>query len=249
MNKIFSFSLYGSKIIYLEGAINNAKLVGSLFPNFKCRFYIDNTVPIKYRKLLIEESNNEVVDMTGSTIPKMMWRFLPADDKNVELFLSRDVDSRVNFREKKIIEEWVCNSEKRYLIIKDHPSHYSPSILGGLWGMKNKFTFNMEGLIKKWCTSNNINKLENYNDDQIFLDNMIFPLTLDDSDYYDNMNFNNLSHCKRINSRRKNYEFIGEVFDENNNRMEHYKILREYELRKKGLVGKIVNKILVSLNF
>ena len=52
----------------------------------------------------------------------------------VDLFLSRDLDSRFSEREQEAVYEWV-NGEKIFHIIRDHPEH-GTSILGGTWGCK-----------------------------------------------------------------------------------------------------------------
>ena len=38
---IICFSLYGNKINYWKGAIENIKVAQILYPNFICRFYVD----------------------------------------------------------------------------------------------------------------------------------------------------------------------------------------------------------------
>jgi hypothetical protein len=118
--RVVSYSLYGSKPMYLLGAIENIKTAAWLFPDFICRFYVDYTVPATFLEQIKQYKNVEVIDMTGSNLPKMTWRFLPADDSNVELFLSRDADSRLSTRERWIIEDGMQHG-KQFLLIKDHP--------------------------------------------------------------------------------------------------------------------------------
>ena len=47
MNKIVSFSLYGDAPLYCEGALRNVELAKSIYPGWRCRFYIDGTVPVR----------------------------------------------------------------------------------------------------------------------------------------------------------------------------------------------------------
>ncbi len=42
--KIISFSLWGQNPKYLTGAIRNAVLVKQIYPDWVCRFYVDNKV-------------------------------------------------------------------------------------------------------------------------------------------------------------------------------------------------------------
>ena len=44
-DKIISFSLFGQKRLYLDGALANAALVDEVYPGWIARFYVDDTVP------------------------------------------------------------------------------------------------------------------------------------------------------------------------------------------------------------
>ena len=63
-----------------------------------------------------------------------VWRFLPTLDPQVEIFMSRDLDSPIKPREVEAVEEWV-KSEKALHVMRDHPAHGVP-MLGGLWGAR-----------------------------------------------------------------------------------------------------------------
>jgi len=65
----------------------------------------------------------------------MTWRFLPLGDPMVDIFISRDLDSRVSSRERKAVEEWE-HSNLSLHTMRDHPYHGVP-FLGGMWGAKN----------------------------------------------------------------------------------------------------------------
>ncbi|MGC8751783.1 hypothetical protein [Hydrotalea sp.] len=245
--KIISYSLYGSKPMYLWGAVENIKTAAWLFPDFICRFYVDDTVPAAFLEQLHQYSHVEVIDMTGSNLPKMTWRFLPADDSNVELFLSRDADSRLSEREKWIIDDWIQNG-KQFLLIKDHPVFYKGFLMmGGLWGMKNIAPYGMQQLIQNWWQQYPQNGLDIYNDDQHFLSAVIYPAILDKLSYYDDYNLNGLPFAQKIKIPRSNYHFIGEAFDENNKRFSHYKELRNFHLKRLGFPGKLLVKLLYKL--
>lgn len=247
--KLISFCLYGSKPMYLNGAIENVRLATILFPDFFCRFYIDSTVPFAFVETLKHFQNVEIIDMSDSDLPKMTWRFLPADDPDVSVFLSRDADSRLTKREKWVIDDWLKDG-KSFLLIKDHPIYYkSFAMMGGLWGMKkNSPIFGIKNLIDAWWKAQNKDELEIYNDDQYFLSNILYPLILSDLSYYDDYNLNQLPFCKMIQMKRKNFHFIGEAFDAENKRLGHYKELRNYYLKKWGLPGQLLVKFLYKIN-
>lgn len=226
MKKIVSFSLYGENPKYCIGAIENVKLQPLIYPEWICRIYHDNSVP----KIYIDELKNlnvELVDMSNSGMDKhgMFWRFLVFDDKEVERFIVRDTDSRLNLREKSAVDEWIdCN--KILHIMRDHPSH-GIQILGGTWGLKNTFDFNMKESILNFLKEKPVFQ---YMDDQFFL-----------IDLYNRYFKNQICHDDIFNFpcsipfpiERKNFEFVGEVFDENNNNVpEHTELLKNYLKQK-----------------
>ena len=52
----------------------------------------------------------------------------------VDLYVSRDLDSRLNERELAAVQEWL-DSSKEFHFMRDHPQH-NTEILGGVWGCK-----------------------------------------------------------------------------------------------------------------
>jgi hypothetical protein len=78
--------------------------------------------------------------------PKM-WRFLVMLDSNVDVFISRDLDSMIWQREVDAVEQWL-KSKFTFHSMRDHPHHDGFSLLGGkdfftqfklllnLWGCK-----------------------------------------------------------------------------------------------------------------
>lgn len=63
----------------------------------------------------------------------MIWRFFPILDPQVDLYVSRDLDSRLNRREAAAVKEWLA-SDKHFHFMRDHPAH-SIEILGSGWGL------------------------------------------------------------------------------------------------------------------
>ena len=113
MKKIVSYSLwcqnkpmdnkkYQTHNMYCNGAIRNLEIQKqkNIYTDWTFRYYINNTVPLDVQEKL-KNLGGEIVNMTGSKIPGMFWRFLPFNDKNVDIFIVRDTDSRINLREEK----------------------------------------------------------------------------------------------------------------------------------------------------
>src|SRR5882757_6760699 len=66
----------------------------------------------------------------------MTWRFLVLGDPLVDIFVIRDLDSRLSHRERQAVAEWE-NSNFSLHAMRDHPFH-NVKLLGGMWGASNK---------------------------------------------------------------------------------------------------------------
>ena len=105
MKNIISYSLWGDKPIYWFGALKNIELVDKYLPGWICRFYIDKNC----RQDLIDTIKGDNVEIilvnpTGTHDNSyfhngMLWRFAASEDPEVNVFLSRDCDSRISERE------------------------------------------------------------------------------------------------------------------------------------------------------
>ena len=136
--KVISFSLWGDKPTYTVGAIKNADLAATLFPDWTCVFYCFSSVP---KEIIAElQSRKNVVvrmidgDYNSEDSRGMFHRFLPADEEGVEYMMSRDTDSRLSERERLAVEEWLASGADLH-VMRDHPYHNAP-MLGGMWGVK-----------------------------------------------------------------------------------------------------------------
>jgi len=169
MSKIISFSLWGNKSMYTKGAVLNIALAKEIYPEWICRFYVNNTVD----ELVIEEIKKNggqvvrILDNKGENWG-MFWRFMANDDPEMDIFISRDCDSRLNYRERVAVEEWE-KSDKCFHIMHDHPYHMTVPILGGMWGAKRGCISDITDKINKWGDYNNKGI------DETFLERMIWP--------------------------------------------------------------------------
>ena len=204
MPKIISFSLWGAKSSYLEGAIKNADLAQKIFPDWKCKFFIDNSVPDFYIKKLSGFSNSEVIIISNTKAFGMFWRFYPMFESEDNVVISRDVDSRLSHREYKCINEWLT-SEKKYSIIRDHDRHYDWPILGGMWGVKGKLDAKIAPIMDIYAAHHI------YSIDQVFIRDQIWKYAKDDSFIH---GFNEIEWMKK--GRNLNH-FIGQGYDEKDN--------------------------------
>ncbi|MNJ97631.1 hypothetical protein D3C87_153840 [compost metagenome] len=241
--KCISFSLYGQNEKYLVGALENVSLAKRFFPDFHCYFFYDKSVPQTYIQQLQANENVRLLNMDSSDIPPMMWRFTAIELPEVHLMLSRDTDSRLNYREKTIIDAWEKESTS-FLMIKDHPgSHVYPFLMGGLWGVKNRNQLNISILIREWLIGQKEKDTKAWGADQNFLMDKIYPLCINNISYYDDYNLNEVHYCQKINYPRENWHFIGEIFNEKNQRDYHWKALRGHHWRSKGFLGYCFAKV------
>ena len=228
MKKIISLSLWCSenplcknkinenKNMYCKGAIRNLEIQRDLgiYKDWTFRFYVNNTVPKNVIQIL-KYFKAEIIDMTGSKIPGMFWRFLPFDDSSVDIFIVRDVDSRINKREELAVKEWL-ESDKLLHIMRDHPHHYY-KILGGMWGYKNNVNrIFINQLMSIFLRKNNW-KFKRM-DDMKFLD-LVYDSLKGKSmehDQYFKFEFSQPFPEMDIDTS-KYYHFVGEIFDEHDN--------------------------------
>jgi hypothetical protein len=226
MKNIVAYSLWGDKPMYWIGALKNIELVSEKLPGWICRFYIDKNCH-QYLIDTIKGDNVEVVlvDPTGSNDNSyyhhgMFWRFTASEDPEVDVFLSRDCDSRISDREINAINEWLL-SDKDFHIMRDHPYHSAP-ILGGMWGCRNGIMkkIGLSSLINNWCLNKRINY--SYGIDQDFLREVIYPLVKDKSVEHSEFNLKFGGNIRQFPTIRSNYEFVGDVFDEKDVRHPQY---------------------------
>ena len=214
MSKIISFSLWGNKPIYTIGAIRNAELTNEIYSGWVSRFYCGKSVTGEIINNLKSIPNCEVIlmdndgDWTG-----MFWRFYPAGENDVDVVIVRDCDSRLNNRERDAVNEWL-NSDKGFHIMRDHPYH-TTEILGGMWGSKKGVITNIKKEIDDYVKGNF------WQVDQNFLREKIYPLVKYNSLVHDEYHSYNTDK-KPFPSIRKNKEFVGDVFDENDVRHPEY---------------------------
>lgn len=203
MKKVISFSLWGENPKYTIGAIKNADLATCFYPDWICRFYVAKNVPLYAIQELLGRNNTEVFALNEKPDwAGMFWRFFAACDPFVDVVISRDTDSRLGEREMLAVQEWE-NSDRGFHIMRDHPRH-RPKILGGMWGIKKGIIRNMAELIEKYPKGNF------YQVDQHFLEEIIYPLVCDNVLVHDPI----FAH-KPFPSERVGYQFVGQVFDEN----------------------------------
>jgi hypothetical protein len=224
VEKLFSFTLYGSNPLYIQGAINNAIQIPKIFDSsYKVRFYVMDISLETINKL--RSLNAEVIEMKNHPNNQMkdykFFRFLAVKKDNIVFF--RDCDSIVSYREKIMINEFLASNKKLH-IIRDHPNH-KEHIMAGLFGF-NKCGIPTDLMIEL-INQSNLKDINKYNVDQLFLAKFIYPLFTKDILIHDN--FNNFYREKDeiILKHPRSHTYLGQVIRDNisddEKRFESYK--------------------------
>lgn len=207
MNAI-SFSLYGNEPKYCIGAVKNVILAKRFYPDWKCIFWIDDTVPSDVRACLIRHGAElriaEIANLFGC-----FWRFMVNDIPEVKRYIVRDTDSRISERELVAVNAWI-ESGRKFHTIRDHPAHSNP-IMGGMWGAVKGAIPSMRKLIEDWDGIK-----FGYDSDQQFLRDKVWPLVKKYALQHDTCCRGSFPGSKPLPSplSYKNLRFVGEVFDE-----------------------------------
>lgn len=204
MKKVICFSLWGDKYRYTGGALQNIDLAKIIYPDWTCRFYVGKDTSQNLVNKMKSNTNVEVIIMDGTCDwTGMFWRFLAASDPNVDVMISRDADSRLSYREKFAVDEWV-NSDFDFHIMRDHQYHGVP-ILGGMWGVKKGLLSNLEKMIFDF------EKGDFLGVDQNFLGKYVYPLVANKSLVHDEF-FEQKPFPVNCGERNKEH-FIGQAYD------------------------------------
>jgi hypothetical protein len=209
MKKIISFSLWGNIPKYTVGAIRNAEISGMIYPGWICRFYVGKSTAKEIVDSL-RTIGSEVIEMSEQGDWRgTVWRFFAAADADVDIVIFRDIDSRVSMREKSAVDDWL-RSDKSFHIMRDHPCH-TTKIVAGMWGVRHGKLRHIRELIDGWAMK------DYWQADQDFLRECVYPLAKSDCYVHDEFFFYE-EETHPFPKKRFDYEFVGEIFDENDNK-------------------------------
>lgn len=223
MKNLICFSLWGNIPMYTQGLIENIKLQKSVYPDWKCRVYIDKNIdPLYLENLKIYDI--EILER-GPTIScaGAFWRYesIFSDNADVENIIFRDADSRLSNREKYAVNDWL-NSDMAVHIMRDWPGHIW-NIMGGMWGINLKKV--TPDFIEWFKTEYYKYMLDPscyiYGGDENFLKTLVWDKIKDNQlTHISSFKFSSL--IKNKNEKvfptawENEYDFVGNKYDENN---------------------------------
>lgn len=209
--RVISFGLYGAKEKYTAGAIKNAHLAKVYFPGWICRYYVTADVPADVISQL-KTLGAEIIDIPPGKgySSGMFWRFMVASDATVDRYIVRDVDSRLNARDRLAVEDWI-DSKYPVHILRDHVNHCIV-MNGGMWGgVKSVLTF-MADRITEWSSR------DEYMADLHFLEQKIWPDIKHKQIAHDSYCCDRFPNARPFPSKRPaTYQHVGQVFDAQDN--------------------------------
>ncbi len=167
---LISFALYGpDSYRYGLNAVLNCMLAPHVYPGWRCRFYVDDTVAPAIARMLAGFPHAELRPMPrhrGSEAT--MWRYLAANDAGAVIF--RNADAWLSAREAACVRAWLAGGED-FHIIRDH-CHHSQAMRGGMWGVRGGVLEHIEEWIAEYRGA------IGGDDDRQFLADWVYPLTV-----------------------------------------------------------------------
>ena len=150
----FSFCLYNPpNALYYNGLLENIVLINKHFPYAFIYVYVGNDVPEYF--LLELSARNVIVRFTYETgAVNMIHRFFAIDGPEVDIMFVRDADSRVHWKDRWAIQEFMNTPSKKLHIVRDNPQH-NTAIMGGVWGMRKVKSINIRTLYDEYKTKSN----------------------------------------------------------------------------------------------
>ena len=233
MRKLISFTLYGQDPKYIVGMHKNIALQKQFYPDWEIIIYHDDSLGDSVLDGLKPDAT--LVDVSGCGVLASMWRFFAHDEDDVERFIVRDADSRLSQREADAVQKWT-EGGKWLHIMRDHLHHGYP-MNGGMWGMQPHSSVNLRDLCLKYQRG----KVDDptYRDnwwmiDMNFLRDAIYPVANTEicqihaaRDYMHRVTWVNEDWAEDFPTpRNEDRNFVGEQFDENEQRGYQYQELQ-----------------------
>lgn len=138
MATVFSFCIYGPwNPLYYHGLLENIQLARRHFPTWKVYVYAGADVPASYIDTL-RSYPNVVIRETGQLgAINMIHRFFAIDEIGNDTMFVRDADSRIHWKDRWAIRDFMNRPEFVAHTIRDH-THHTARMMGGLWALRKQ---------------------------------------------------------------------------------------------------------------
>jgi len=219
---VVSFCVYGKNPIYRYGALKNLKLCKEYYPGWEAWFYLAPSIEKDIAKQLKDNGGTAYYIEDEDSAFFTNYRYLACADQRTERVIFRDTDSRIGDREVAAVNEWIAAGTGLH-VMRDHPWHApvpnQAMMLAGMWGVRAEKLRDIKKLIFQYP------KRDDWGIDQMIITQQVYPrflpndITVHD-DFYDK---------KPFPTKRKDYEFVGCQYDENDKLMwpKHIDVLKD----------------------
>lgn len=226
--RVIAMSLYGDDPRYTLGAVRNAHLLPVIYPGWKLWIYCDRPPPPLREADKVEDAalcasvpeqvTHRLKELGAEIryaprldgVAPMLWRFLPVDDVTVDVFVSRDCDSRLSERDAAAVSAWL-DSDAMLHCMRDHPSHANYPLSGGLWGARTRWLRLMLGGRPLTALAKGYGGA--YLDDMNFLGADVWPAVQADVYCHDSVSCDRWPRSHPFPVERRAFEHVGQVFD------------------------------------
>jgi hypothetical protein len=177
MIKVFSFCLYGppNPRYYPIPMTQNVELIQKHFPKWKVYLYVSPDVDSEFIQQ-ISKFSNVVLKPTGKlgTINRLE-RLFAIDEPEVDTMFVRDADSRVHWKDRWAINDFLSKPHFLAHVIRDHKEH-GVKLLAGLWGMYKIQGIHIQTLYEQFLKNPKDLFFGEDGIDQSFLGGYLYPI-------------------------------------------------------------------------
>lgn len=169
----FSFCLYGPDVpLYYRGLLENIELIKTYYPDWKVFVYYSPDVTGEMVEKLQSCSNVCLRQTNVNGQLNMVHRFFAIDEEDVDIMIVRDADSRVHWKDRWAIQDFLQKPEYVAHTIRDNPVH-NALLMGGLWGLRKSSGLNIRSLYTDFIDTEWLDQPKGH--DQHFLKNIVYP--------------------------------------------------------------------------
>lgn len=177
MVNAFSFCLYGpDNPRYYVGMRENVILINAFYPDWVIYAYLGSDVTEDMREFLASYPNVRIRETGCVGEPNMIHRFYAIDEPDVDLMMVRDADSRIHWKDRWAINQFLPQTQFIAHTIRDNSEHKAP-IMGGLWGLRKSSGLNIHAEYEAY--KEDISRGRYFGHDQNFLMDVIYPKVVD----------------------------------------------------------------------
>ncbi len=167
MTGAVSFSLFGMKRRYIDGALENVALASTIYPGWEVVIHIERGHPLKKHLLMAGVTVVDHPPEPGRS--GAFWRFQTICQRDrYDRVICRDIDSRINPREKAAVDDWIARGTALHTMAEFRSRHWR-KISAGMFGVLTSATPWFGKALREWTDR------ARYRRDEEFLDHAVWP--------------------------------------------------------------------------